>query len=106
MPIWIGGMVKAFSDKVRGVKEESELSSGMLYSTGLVAGGSIAGVLIALLVAAGTRWEIHKQPLDQFLNIGNNYFTRMGIAGDVIGWAIFAILAAILFRSSMAKMEE
>jgi putative OPT family oligopeptide transporter len=105
MPIWIGGMIKSFADKARGVKEESELGSGMLYSTGLVAGGSIAGVLIALLVAAGTRWQISGQPLDQFFNIGRNYFARMGIGGDVIGWAVFAVLCVLLFAQAKQKME-
>jgi putative OPT family oligopeptide transporter len=105
MPIWIGGMIKGFADKARGVKEESELGSGMLYSTGLVAGGSIAGVLIALLVAAGTRWQISGQPLDQFFNIGRNYFAAMGVGGDVIGWAVFAVLCVLLFHQAKQKME-
>ncbi len=48
-PIFVGGMVKALVDKMSGVREESEVSSGMLYSTGLVAGGSLTGILIALL---------------------------------------------------------
>src|SRR5438045_4887402 len=53
-PIWIGGMVKAWVDawrrrKEHAVGEESELSSGMLYATGLVAGGSLGGVLIAFV---------------------------------------------------------
>src|SRR5499426_4013471 len=48
-PIFVGGMVRALADKMSGVHEESEVSSGMLYSTGLVAGGSLTGVLIALL---------------------------------------------------------
>jgi uncharacterized oligopeptide transporter (OPT) family protein len=41
-PIWIGGMMKALVDKMtKRTGEESELSSGMLYSPGLVAGGSL-----------------------------------------------------------------
>src|SRR5499426_1838036 len=48
-PIFVGGMLRALADKMSGVHEESEVSSGMLYSTGLVAGGSLTGVLIALL---------------------------------------------------------
>ena len=57
-PIWIGGMLKSFVDSWRRKKEgvageESELSSGMLYSTGLVAGGSLGGVLIALVAFIG-----------------------------------------------------
>ena len=39
--------------KVTGEKHESELSSGMLYSTGLVAGGSLTGIAIACVGYAG-----------------------------------------------------
>jgi len=98
-PIWVGGMLKAFSDRARGVKEESELSSGMLYSTGLVAGGSIAGVIIAFLVGFGSKG------LNETLDFGKGYFNRMGIGGDIIGWIPFVIMAAILFRNSLKKME-
>src|SRR5262249_9262341 len=52
-PIYVGGLMKALADKMSGARsaghEESEVSSGMLYSTGLVAGGSLTGVVIALL---------------------------------------------------------
>ena len=34
-------------DKLRGQKEESEVSSGMLFATGLVAGGTLTGVFSA-----------------------------------------------------------
>ena len=52
-PIFIGGMMKGLADKMRHKKEESELSSGMLYATGLVAGGSLGGVLIAFVAFFG-----------------------------------------------------
>src|SRR5262249_53185577 len=53
-PIFVGGLLRAMADKMSGVHEESEVSSGMLYSTGLVAGGSLTGVLIALLSGRDT----------------------------------------------------
>src|SRR5215813_13237856 len=56
-PIFVGGMMKALADKMSGARaaghEESEVSSGMLYSTELVAGGSLTGVLIALFSGVG-----------------------------------------------------
>jgi uncharacterized oligopeptide transporter (OPT) family protein len=49
-PIFVGGMVRWFVDRIRGQKDsDSETSSGVLLSSGLIAGGSIAGVLIAFL---------------------------------------------------------
>ena len=57
-PIWIGGMMKALADKMTHRKdEESELSSGMLYATGLVAGGSLGGVVIAFVAFFGDRYS-------------------------------------------------
>src|SRR6476619_7026931 len=52
-PIWAGGMVKWIADLLAARKgeavEESELGPGNLYATGLVAGGAIAGVVVAIL---------------------------------------------------------
>ncbi len=50
LPIFIGGMIRGLCDKIRG-KEESEISTGMLFATGLVAGGTLTGVFSALLKA-------------------------------------------------------
>ncbi|MEZ5312912.1 MAG: OPT/YSL family transporter [Thermoanaerobaculia bacterium] len=48
MPIAIGGALRGLMERKSGGDEsESEISSGMLYATGLVAGGSLTGVLIA-----------------------------------------------------------
>ena len=48
MPIFIGGALRGLMDRKSGKgHDESEISSGMLYATGLVAGGALTGVLIA-----------------------------------------------------------
>jgi len=58
LPIWIGGLIRGLADslKNRGKKAQSEhneaedeLGKGNLFATGLVAGGALAGVVIALL---------------------------------------------------------
>lgn len=51
MPIFFGGLVRLLVDRVRKFSaEDSETSPGIMMSTGLIAGGSLAGILIALLV--------------------------------------------------------
>ncbi|MBI5432836.1 MAG: oligopeptide transporter, OPT family [Planctomycetes bacterium] len=50
-PIFIGGLLRWLCDKLRGAKEESDISPGMLFATGLVAGGTLTGVFSALLRA-------------------------------------------------------
>jgi hypothetical protein len=51
LPIFIGGLIRGLSDwltrRKKSKVEDSELSKGSLFATGLVAGGTIAGVLIA-----------------------------------------------------------
>ncbi|HEX6839154.1 MAG TPA: OPT/YSL family transporter, partial [Polyangia bacterium] len=95
-PIWIGGLMKALADRMRKSPEEGEVGPGMLYATGLVAGGSLAGIAIALLIGFGGN-------LSNVLNIGKNYFDKIGLRGDLIGFAMFAVLCVLLLRQARAK---
>jgi putative OPT family oligopeptide transporter len=50
MPIFVGGLIRYVVDRSRKMSaEESDSSPAVLMSSGLIAGGSIAGILIALL---------------------------------------------------------
>jgi putative OPT family oligopeptide transporter len=102
-PIFVGGSMRWLSDKIRGQKEESEVSSGMLFSTGLVAGGSIAGLLIAVL--ASGEWS--KGFLKTAGSFGSelNLFTLVGEAGTWSALFFFAILCFVLVRKSLKKLE-
>ncbi|HEY2513679.1 MAG TPA: oligopeptide transporter, OPT family [Polyangiaceae bacterium] len=101
-PIWVGGLVRALADKISarqrgGVHaEEGEVGPGMLYATGLVAGGSLAGIAIAFLIGFGGK-------LADTLNIGGGYFEKLGAGGDAIGFGMFALLAGLLLRQAAAK---
>jgi putative OPT family oligopeptide transporter len=51
LPIFVGGALRGMIDRARRfTPEEAETSPGTLMSTGLIAGGSLAGIIIALLV--------------------------------------------------------
>ena len=52
-PIFAGGLVRAYVEKKTGTSEESEVGSGTLFSSGLIAGGSLAGILYAILFGNG-----------------------------------------------------
>ena len=52
-PIFAGGLVRAYVERKTGVTEESEVGSGTLFSSGLIAGGSLAGILYAILFGNG-----------------------------------------------------
>src|SRR5215831_16542704 len=107
-PIFVGGMIKALADKMSGVREESEVSSGMLYSTGLVAGGSLTGVLIALLsgvgktTADGQTVSLIQYVLDTF---GIHGWEHLGGWADLIGIVAFAVLCFLLLRAARQRLE-
>ena len=51
LPIFVGGVVRGLVDWARGFSaEEAETSPGTLMSTGLIAGGSLAGIIVAFLI--------------------------------------------------------
>jgi putative OPT family oligopeptide transporter len=107
-PIFIGGMIKGWVDKVSKQKEENELSSGMLYATGLVAGGSLGGVLIALVAFTGDVFLKMENPtiLDK-LDLGAKFYPAFkdGVAGDVLCAVVFAGLCFLLYRNARKKLE-
>ncbi|MBK7644127.1 MAG: oligopeptide transporter, OPT family [Planctomycetes bacterium] len=101
-PIFIGGAMRWVTDAIRGKKDESELSSGMLYSTGLVAGGSIAGLTIAILSSGD--WS---KGFLASVGIGEkwNVLEIFGGAGQWSALFVYALLCFVLVRKSLKKLE-
>jgi len=107
MPIFVGGMMRLIAEKMTGEKEESEISSGMLYSTGLVAGGSIGGVLIAGLSAYKFVGADGKEtdPLATIQSFGHSIgFLHQGALADIIAVLCFAALGWLLVRAARRKI--
>lgn len=106
-PIFVGGMMKALVDKVGGKKEESEVSSGMLYSTGLVAGGSLTGIAIAVLSGIGITVAAKEMPLIQYIldSVGVHGWEQLGGWADFIGLCFFGLLCILLVRTALKKLE-
>src|SRR5438094_7576001 len=92
--IFAGGMVRWLAQTTTKSKEESEAGSGALFSSGLIAGGSLGGLALAIVVglkkadavAVGARW------VPDFAQ------------SDLAALIIFAGLATLLFF--MAKSKE
>jgi putative OPT family oligopeptide transporter len=96
-PIFAGGLVRAWVEHRTGRKEESEVSAGTLYSSGLIAGGSLAGILYAALVGTET--------IAPFQFPGTLApFLRDGTSGLVFGCLLFFALAVILSRTAQKKI--
>jgi hypothetical protein len=110
-PIFVGGMMKALVDHIRGVKEESEVSPGMLYSTGLVAGGSLTGVAIAILsgipvteMVEGVSKKISLMASIQN-KVGIHGWEHLGALADLLGLIAFAALCFLLVRTALKKLD-
>ncbi|MEP6769897.1 MAG: oligopeptide transporter, OPT family [Acidobacteriota bacterium] len=113
-PIWIGGMLKAFVDSWRRKKEgvageESELSSGMLYATGLVAGGSLGGVLIAFIAFFGdTVLHMEKPNLLEKLDLGSKLYPGLKnglVSGGILCAVAFGVLCVLLLQKARKKLD-
>ncbi|MDB5350040.1 MAG: hypothetical protein JWN86_1287 [Planctomycetota bacterium] len=91
LPIFIGGAIRALVDRARRYSsEEAEMSSGTLMSTGLIAGGSLAGIIVALLVV----FEKFGEKLDYSKMVPQELVIRtLHIESPVIA---FSVMAAIL----------
>ena len=101
MPIFAGGALKGLVDFVKKKKkktvvdvEEEELGKGNLFATGLVAGGAVAGVLIAFLAGsdAGSRFLAA-------VNMEEGLLHLIGESGYyVLGVIFFLMMGWILYR--------
>lgn len=104
LPIFIGGALRGLVDKASGVKhDESEISSGMLYATGLVAGGALTGVLIAGLQG---KYGSDTSPANRILDmVGARGFEQFGPWADLLAIAMFAGLCFLLVRAARQKLD-
>jgi putative OPT family oligopeptide transporter len=98
-PIFVGGLVRWMVERRTGVAAESDLSAGTLFSSGLIAGGSLAGILFAVLVGTGY--------IDPFTAIGNAVAFLHGedAIGHIAGALLFLALGGILYRAGQRKIE-
>ena len=107
-PIFVGGALKGIMDKMSGRRaEETDVTSGMLYSTGLVAGGSLTGIAIALLAGIAITVGGQEVSIMQWLGdmVGVHGWERLGGVADFIGLVMFGVLAAFLIRAARRKLD-
>jgi OPT family oligopeptide transporter len=105
LPIFIGGAIRGIVDAKKKKEntvitaEEEELGKGNLFATGLVAGGAVAGVIIAFISgsAGGEKFLAAvsaEGSLVHHLSEGG-YF--------VLGTAFFALMGVMLYRVGRGK---
>lgn len=103
LPIFIGGAIKGLVDwrtqRTTG-QEESELSRGNLFATGLVAGGSLTAVIAAIF------YVFEKEKMES-LNIEGVLTTALGSGVyQIVGVVFFVVMALMLYRLAIKRDPE
>ena len=106
LPIFIGGAIRGVVDwqqKRKGehvASEEEDLGKGNLFATGLVAGGAIAGVIVAILSVNGTIANALSK-----LSLEHNISELIGgpLAFELLGVLFFAALGGLLYKVARSK---
>jgi OPT family oligopeptide transporter len=107
LPIAIGGAIKGIAErktkkqtnKEEQLIEEDDLSRGNLFATGLVAGGAIFGVVIAILQA----FPSSAAGLSN-VSMANSLTNTLGAGGySLLAVACFALMAVLLYQTARRK---
>jgi len=114
--IFLGGLVRGLVDRMRKSKTESEISPGMLMATGLVAGGSLLGVVVGALSGADYK-DLNGDGSKESVIAYLNHLWGEGLqaslknawgdhAPDIVSVVMFAVLAFILFKVATKQRDE
>jgi len=108
LPIFIGGAIRGVAEwknkrnNVQLSPEEEDLGKGNLYATGLVAGGAVAGVIVAFLSAS--------DPISRGLakiNTEHGLSEALGTEGyKWLGVLFFALMGFVLYRVAISKKKN
>jgi putative OPT family oligopeptide transporter len=88
-PVFLGGLARKMVDWKRGSESESDAGPGVLFSSGLVAGGSILGLLSSLMNI--DLWGMPKLLAAMAVSDGT-------LVPAVVGFVLFAGLAYMTYR--------
>ena len=108
LPIFIGGAIRGVAEwrnkkqNVHVSPEEEDLGKGNLFATGLVAGGAIAGVIVAFLSASDS---VNKG----LAKVNAEHGITGSFGGEAYKWlgvAFFAIMGFTLYRVAIAKKKN
>lgn len=103
LPIAIGGGIKGYVDwraaRKNELKEDDELGKGSLLATGLIAGGALAGVIVALLSVNDSIFRSLQK-----VNAEHGITDVLGTGGyHILGVLFFVAMATYLYRTATDK---
>ncbi len=115
LPIWIGGMIRGFANWLNrgnrkpGESHDDELGRGSLFATGLVAGGALFGVVVALLRVNENinKWFVGREKT--MPDYVNKLFEGLGLgeyAYPILGVIFFAIMGLTLLFVARERKKK
>jgi len=108
LPIFIGGAIRGIIEwrnkkkNIHIAPEEEDLGKGNLFATGLVAGGALAGVIVAFLFA-------NDKVSAALANVNAEHGLTNALGGEGYKWlgvAFFAFMGFILYRIAIGKNKS
>lgn len=101
LPIFLGGALKGYIDwraeRKKEQLEDGDLSKGNLFATGLIAGGALSGVIVAVLAV------FFYEALDS-ISIEHSLTNFLGDGGyQLLGALCFVAMGVILYRNAVKK---
>ncbi len=105
LPIFAGGAIKGVADMVRKRKgegeEDAELGKGSLFATGLVAGGALFGVIVAILTVYD---DLYQWNFFSSITVEHFLTEMLGVSGyEILGVFFFAVMGLTLYRVALKK---
>jgi putative OPT family oligopeptide transporter len=104
LPIFVGGAIKGLVDRRSGVAAAGhgdDLGSGSLFATGLVAGGTLTGTIVAFL-HLGDRVGAIVDSAD----VSGSLTRAMGAGGyQILGVACFVLMGLLLYRIARRPIQ-
>ncbi|MCS6885030.1 MAG: oligopeptide transporter, OPT family [Acidobacteriota bacterium] len=100
-PIFIGGLVRLLVERIKPTSEaEAESSNGVLFSSGLIAGGSICGLLLAALAAFELNTKID---LSSFMG---KLADPSSALAHIVAITMFLLLALLLYTVAVRSNRQ
>jgi putative OPT family oligopeptide transporter len=107
-PIFIGGLVKWIVEKFSRNKEnaDSEIGLGALFSSGLIAGGALTGILIAVMIGTNVGKNADGSNISLIDKFNTGIGVRLGNYVDLVSIIAFMLLAFILLKFGLSNKKE
>ncbi len=100
--IMVGGIIRFFMDKIKNEKRrEVAVNKGILFSSGMIAGEGLVGIILAILAVVGVSGKIDLSALVSKLSP-----LASGISGIVFFAVIIAVFLAFCFSAKKTDKKD